>query len=176
MLLRGIGRCPAFFWMAISLDVGGLFLLLVGIFANVQVGGRGFGDCLVYSGSIIVFFSLIWWLFWCTGNIELPPEEMENAKSLAQLTRVFSERLPVKSTNSPREMDCTAIPWDAVQRNTETPPPQTQQPRYVELSNVMCPPPLYFRKDIKDLERAKKNLNRMVPAGKCDIIAPKSRE
>ncbi|XP_043571155.1 transmembrane protein 238-like [Chiloscyllium plagiosum] len=139
MVLKGIGRCPAFFWMAISLDVGGLSLLLVGIFANVQVGGRGFGDCLVYSGSIIVFFSLVWWLFWCTGNIELPPEELENAKSLAQLTRGFSERLPVKSKDSPREVDATAIRWDTVQRFSETAPPQTQQPRYVELSNVRYP-------------------------------------
>ncbi|XP_038633711.1 transmembrane protein 238-like isoform X2 [Scyliorhinus canicula] len=128
MVLGGMGRCPGFFCMAVSLDVAGLTLLLIGIFANVRVGGRGFGDCLVYSGSIIVFLSLIWWLFWCTGNIEVPLEELEKEPALeGRLARRFSQRLSVKSQGSPEEADklgkegelsvreiATAISWDMV--------------------------------------------------------------
>ncbi|XP_059804758.1 transmembrane protein 238-like isoform X2 [Hypanus sabinus] len=105
-MLKIFGRCPCLFWVAIILDLVGLSLLLTGIFAHVQVSGRGVGDCFIYTGAIVVFFSLIWWLSWCTGNIEVSPEELERGavvreNSLAKLTRKFSERLTDKRHISP---------------------------------------------------------------------------
>ncbi|XP_051889298.1 transmembrane protein 238-like [Pristis pectinata] len=151
---RWLGGAPCLFWVAISLDLVGLSLLLIGIFANVQVSGRGVGDCFVYTGAIIIFFSLIWWLSWCTGNIEVSLEELEKGavvreNSLAKLTRKFSERLAVKKHISPAEDSkqnkkgvgelSTANGRDVGREWGEVWPQQRQEPRYVELSNVRRP-------------------------------------
>ncbi|XP_043946475.1 transmembrane protein 238-like [Protopterus annectens] len=69
----GLGRCACAFWLAVTFDVFGLTVLLIGVFANVF-----FYDFLIYAGAIIIFLSLIWWIFWYTGNIEVPPEELED--------------------------------------------------------------------------------------------------
>ncbi|KAG9483900.1 hypothetical protein GDO78_009685 [Eleutherodactylus coqui] len=67
----GLGRCTCCFWLAVAFDVFGLAVLLIGVFVNVF-----FYDFLIYAGSIVIFLSLIWWVFWYTGNIEVPPEEL----------------------------------------------------------------------------------------------------
>ncbi|CAN9505350.1 unnamed protein product [Ophioblennius macclurei] len=69
----GLGRCVACFWLAVVFDVVGLTVLLVGVFANVF-----FYDLLIYAGAIVIFLSLIWWVFWYSGNIEVPPAELED--------------------------------------------------------------------------------------------------
>ncbi|XP_044089158.1 transmembrane protein 238-like isoform X2 [Neovison vison] len=66
----GLGRCRHFFWLGVVFDTVGATLLFTGVFAHLL-----FYDLLLYLGSIIIFFSLLWWVFWYTGNIELTAEE-----------------------------------------------------------------------------------------------------
>ncbi|XP_074511141.1 transmembrane protein 238 [Sebastes fasciatus] len=70
---RGLGRCVCCFWLAVAFDVFGLLVLLLGVFVNVF-----FYDLLIYAGAIVIFLSLIWWVFWYSGNIEVPPAELED--------------------------------------------------------------------------------------------------
>uniref|UniRef100_A0A3B5ABX9 Si:dkeyp-72e1.6 n=1 Tax=Stegastes partitus TaxID=144197 RepID=A0A3B5ABX9_9TELE len=62
---RGLGRCVCCFWLAVAFDAVGLGVLLIGVFVNIF-----FYDLLIYAGAIIIFLSLIWWVFWYSGNIE----------------------------------------------------------------------------------------------------------
>uniref|UniRef100_G3TUL8 Transmembrane protein 238 like n=2 Tax=Elephantidae TaxID=9780 RepID=G3TUL8_LOXAF len=66
----GLGRCRHFFWLGVVFDAVGVVVLFTGVFADLF-----FYDLLLYLGSIIIFLSLLWWVFWYTGNIEMPPEE-----------------------------------------------------------------------------------------------------
>lgn len=140
------------FWAAVALDVAGLSLLLIGIFGKVQVKSRGVGDCFIYSGAIIVFLSLIWWLSWCTGNIEVSLEELERGamhkgNGLAKLTSKFSERLAAKRQLSPAEGEkglgemSTVNAWDVARLYGEVSAQQQQrqEARYVELNSVRPP-------------------------------------
>ncbi|XP_029363907.1 transmembrane protein 238 [Echeneis naucrates] len=70
---QGLGRCVCCFWLAVAFDVFGLLVLLIGVFVNVF-----FYDLLIYAGAIVIFLSLIWWVFWYSGNIEVPPAELED--------------------------------------------------------------------------------------------------
>ncbi|XP_043330925.1 transmembrane protein 238-like [Cervus elaphus] len=67
-----LGRCALFFGLALLLDVVGLVLLLVGIFASLD-----FWDFLIYTGSLILAFSLLFWIAWYTLNIEVPLEKLD---------------------------------------------------------------------------------------------------
>ncbi|XP_008291504.1 transmembrane protein 238 [Stegastes partitus] len=70
---RGLGRCVCCFWLAVAFDAVGLGVLLIGVFVNIF-----FYDLLIYAGAIIIFLSLIWWVFWYSGNIEVAPAELED--------------------------------------------------------------------------------------------------
>lgn len=70
---RGLGRCTCCFWLAVAFDVLGLLVLLLGVFVNVF-----FYDLLIYAGAIVIFLSLVWWVFWYSGNIEVPPAELQD--------------------------------------------------------------------------------------------------
>ncbi|KAK2816801.1 hypothetical protein Q5P01_024992 [Channa striata] len=70
---RGLGRCVCCFWLAVAFDIVGLVVLLIGVFVNVF-----FYDLLIYAGAIVIFLSLIWWVFWYSGNIEVPPADLED--------------------------------------------------------------------------------------------------
>uniref|UniRef100_A0A3Q2QHG3 Si:dkeyp-72e1.6 n=1 Tax=Fundulus heteroclitus TaxID=8078 RepID=A0A3Q2QHG3_FUNHE len=61
----GLGRCACSFWLAVAFDIVGLTVLLLGVFVSVF-----FYDLLIYAGAIVIFLSLIWWVFWYSGNIE----------------------------------------------------------------------------------------------------------
>ncbi|XP_078061297.1 transmembrane protein 238-like [Mustelus asterias] len=78
MALKGLSRCTYALWLAVVLDVVGLVTLLVGVFGSLQRGGRDYGDMLIYTGAIVVFASLIGWVFWYTGNIEITWDELAN--------------------------------------------------------------------------------------------------
>uniref|UniRef100_A0A8C3I6L1 Transmembrane protein 238 n=1 Tax=Chrysemys picta bellii TaxID=8478 RepID=A0A8C3I6L1_CHRPI len=69
----GLGRCVAAFWLALAFDALGLVVLLTGVFANLF-----FSDLLIYAGGIGIFLSLIWWVFWYAGNLEVPPAELRD--------------------------------------------------------------------------------------------------
>ncbi|KAJ0058142.1 hypothetical protein NL108_008722 [Boleophthalmus pectinirostris] len=61
--------------LAIVLDVVGLLLLLIGIFAPLS-----FWDFFVFSGPVLIFLSLILWIFWYLGNLKVPEEELNLPK------------------------------------------------------------------------------------------------
>ncbi|XP_021089696.1 uncharacterized protein LOC110343082 [Mesocricetus auratus] len=67
---RGLGHCRHFFWLGVAFDAVGVSVLFTGVFANLL-----FYDMLLYLGSIIIFVSLLWWIFWYTGNIEALPDD-----------------------------------------------------------------------------------------------------
>ncbi|KAM5296484.1 transmembrane protein 238 [Glossophaga mutica] len=93
----GLGRCRMALLLAVALDVAGMAALLTGVFAQLQVRGRDFGDLLIYSGALLVFMSLLGWILWYTGNIEISRQELERdyglqPSALARLARKLSRR------------------------------------------------------------------------------------
>ncbi|MEQ2200646.1 hypothetical protein XENOCAPTIV_001225 [Xenoophorus captivus] len=66
-----IGRCMVFFFIAILLDAVGFVLFFVGIAAHVS-----YWDFLVLSGPLLMFLSLLCWILWYLGNLEVPFEEL----------------------------------------------------------------------------------------------------
>ncbi|XP_073435775.1 transmembrane protein 238-like [Dendrobates tinctorius] len=101
---RLVGRCPLFFLLAVSFDVLGFCLILSGVFAELQLNGRSFGEFLIYGGGILLFFSLLWWLAWYSLNLEVSMEELmkdpqdaPKKRHLAQLARKASKRFSKRS-------------------------------------------------------------------------------
>ncbi|XP_029453441.1 transmembrane protein 238-like [Rhinatrema bivittatum] len=94
---RRCGRCSLLIWLALVFDVAGLALVLVGIFGSLQRQGRSFGDFLIYSGGIVLFFSLLWWLLWYLCNLEVSLDELSQEPvwgyGWLQLARKVTERL-----------------------------------------------------------------------------------
>lgn len=69
----GQNRCTnVFLSIAVILDVVGLLLLLVGIFAPLS-----FWDFFVLSGPLLIFLSLILWIFWYLGSLTVSEEELD---------------------------------------------------------------------------------------------------
>ncbi|XP_045442481.1 transmembrane protein 238-like [Pipistrellus kuhlii] len=66
------GRCALLLVLALLLDALGLVLLLVGILAALD-----YWDFLIYSGSLILLFSLLFWIIWYSVNIGLPLEKLD---------------------------------------------------------------------------------------------------
>lgn len=102
----GVGRCKCSFWFAVAHDVLGVFIMMVGVF-----GGLVIHDLFIYAGAIVIFLSLIWWVFWYTGNIDVPPEELQDdvgmsklkERGLGQVVRRVSGRLSSGIRNSFRK-------------------------------------------------------------------------
>ncbi|XP_008434475.1 transmembrane protein 238-like [Poecilia reticulata] len=69
----GVGRCKCAFWLAVVQDVLGVLVIMVGVFSGLVIH-----DVFIYGGAIVIFLSLIWWIFWYSGNIDVPPEELED--------------------------------------------------------------------------------------------------
>ncbi|XP_074176143.1 transmembrane protein 238-like [Rhinolophus sinicus] len=66
------GRCACLLILALLIDAAGLVLLLVGIFAPLD-----YWDFFVYSGALILAFSLLFWIIWYSLNIELSLEKLD---------------------------------------------------------------------------------------------------
>uniref|UniRef100_A0A8C3X3T1 Transmembrane protein 238 like n=1 Tax=Catagonus wagneri TaxID=51154 RepID=A0A8C3X3T1_9CETA len=66
------GRCALFLSLALLLDAVGLVILLLGILAPLD-----YWDFLVYTGSLILAFSLLFWVTWYSLNIEVPLEKLD---------------------------------------------------------------------------------------------------
>ncbi|KAJ0058141.1 hypothetical protein NL108_008711, partial [Boleophthalmus pectinirostris] len=101
---RAIGACVPFFLLAVLFDVLGIILLFLGIFANLRIDGRFYGDFLIYTGSIILFFSIGLWLLWYLGNIPPPYDPLtasvKHGNSIVEIARKFSRRLSEKLTET----------------------------------------------------------------------------
>uniref|UniRef100_A0A8C2WI12 Si:dkey-16i5.8 n=1 Tax=Cyclopterus lumpus TaxID=8103 RepID=A0A8C2WI12_CYCLU len=102
----GVGRCKCSFWFAVAHDIVGVFIMMVGVF-----GGLVIHDLFIYGGAIIIFLSLIWWVFWYSGNIDVPPEELEDDvglikvknRGLSRVVRRVSDRFTSRIWNSFRK-------------------------------------------------------------------------
>lgn len=65
-------RCTTFFLsLAVIMDVVGLAIFFIGIAAPLS-----FWDFFVLSGPLLIFLSLILWIFWYIGNITVSEEEL----------------------------------------------------------------------------------------------------
>lgn len=99
MDLKFLGECVPLFSFAIIIDVIGLVILFIGIFADLRVDGQFYGDFLIYSGALILFCSLALWIMWYVGNIRvstLGPRRdslLSQKHSFKQLARKLTERL-----------------------------------------------------------------------------------
>ncbi|XP_073345547.1 transmembrane protein 238-like [Pagrus major] len=99
----GVGRCKCSFWFAVAHDILGVLIMMVGVF-----GGLIIHDLFIYAGAIIIFLSLIWWVFWYSGNIDVPPEELEDDvgmmklknRRLSRVVRRVSDRLSSRIRDS----------------------------------------------------------------------------
>ncbi|NXU67350.1 TM238 protein, partial [Horornis vulcanius] len=69
---RRLGRCAAIAILALVCDALGLLILLVGILAPISSW-----DFFVYGGALTLLFSLLFWVFWYTFNIEVPLRELQ---------------------------------------------------------------------------------------------------
>ncbi|NXI54503.1 TM238 protein, partial [Chloroceryle aenea] len=65
------GRCPVILLLAVLCNVIGLSILFVGIFAPLS-----FWDFFIYTGALLLAFSLLFWIFWYTFNIEVSLKEL----------------------------------------------------------------------------------------------------
>lgn len=66
------GRCAVLVVVALLIDAVGLVLLLVGILASLD-----YWDFLVYTGSLFLAFSLLFWVIWYSLNIDLSLEKLD---------------------------------------------------------------------------------------------------
>lgn len=64
-----------FLSLAVIMDVAGLLIFLVGIFAPLS-----YWDFFVFSGPLLIFLSLIPWIFWYMGNLTVSEEELNLVK------------------------------------------------------------------------------------------------
>ncbi|XP_039598192.1 transmembrane protein 238a [Polypterus senegalus] len=97
MPCHGLSHCKLALLFAVLMDILGVAALLIGVFAPLEIGGKDFGDLLVYSGSILVFISLLGWVFWYSGNIEgLETSDRQlwpKRGAIERLTRTLSRRM-----------------------------------------------------------------------------------
>ncbi|KAM6913296.1 transmembrane protein 238 [Lycodopsis pacificus] len=97
--VKCIGGCLSAFFAAVLLDVLGVILLFVGIFADVRFGGRFYGDFFIYTGSLVIFTSLAFWIMWYVGNVPVSEDYgwmRKRSGGVARLARKLTERLSQK--------------------------------------------------------------------------------
>ncbi|XP_053493823.1 transmembrane protein 238-like [Ictalurus furcatus] len=69
-LKRIIGQCAPLFFLAVTFDLVGFIVLLVGLCGSLQIGGRYYGDFLALTGAVLMFFGVGMWVMWYAGNLD----------------------------------------------------------------------------------------------------------
>ncbi|MEQ2253570.1 hypothetical protein ILYODFUR_033533 [Ilyodon furcidens] len=100
----GLSHCRLALVFAVVMDVLGVTSLLLGVFASIEIKGKDFGDMLVYSGALLVLFSMAGWVLWYSGNIEgLHLQKDLNGgmgSAVDRLARTLSRRIRLPRTHS----------------------------------------------------------------------------
>lgn len=143
------GRCGVFLAGALVLDAVGLALVLAGTVGRPRLDGRLYEDFLALSGGLLLFLSLLCWLFWYSGNLrgvvdeELPLDCRPNSPppgpghtaaprshpSLLRLAAKLSERL----SQRPRRPSPASVtvpvrpPDDPLELSRRPPQPDTAE-------------------------------------------------
>ncbi|XP_030597702.1 transmembrane protein 238-like [Archocentrus centrarchus] len=94
----GLSHCKLALVFAVFMDLLGGAALLVGVFANLKMQERDYGDLLVYTGALFVVMSLAGWVLWYSGNIEglTPAEETKQghiSSAVDRLARTLSRKI-----------------------------------------------------------------------------------
>ncbi|KAL2084113.1 hypothetical protein ACEWY4_019631 [Coilia grayii] len=102
----GLTHCKFALVFAVLMDFLGVASLLTGVFAPLEIKGRDFGDLLVYSGALLILFSMAGWVMWYSGNIEglaVGKELTYKRSAVDRLARSLSRRIrrPHRSHSEP---------------------------------------------------------------------------
>ncbi len=92
----GLTHCKFFLVFAVLMDIFGVSALLIGVFVPLEIGGRDFGDLLLYSGALLVLMSMGGWIMWYSGNIEglISGNELTHKRNAVDcLVRTLSHRM-----------------------------------------------------------------------------------
>lgn len=72
-------NCPsAFLGIAIFLDVVGIILFLIGVSTPTVLA---YWDFFVFSGPLLIFLSLVLWIFWYMGKLKVSEDELNLPRS-----------------------------------------------------------------------------------------------
>lgn len=100
----GLSHCKLALVFAVLMDLLGVISLMLGVFAPLEIKGQDFGDLLVYSGALLVLFSLAGWVMWYSGNIEGLTSKIELGGvvggAVDRLARNLSRRIRLPRTQS----------------------------------------------------------------------------
>ncbi|CAL8257649.1 unnamed protein product [Boreogadus saida] len=99
----GLTHCKLALVFAVAMDLLGVISMLLGVFASLEFEGQDFGDLLVYSGALLVLFSMGGWVIWYSGNIQgLTTTKKLGGTAFDRLARNLSRRIRMpRSQSSP---------------------------------------------------------------------------
>ncbi|KAK2903338.1 hypothetical protein Q8A67_008051 [Cirrhinus molitorella] len=99
----GLTHCKFVLVFAVLMDLFGVSALLIGVFVPLEIGGRDFGDLLLYSGALLLLMSMGGWVMWYSGNIEglISGNEVTHKRNAVErLARTLSRRIKKKPHRS----------------------------------------------------------------------------
>lgn len=100
----GLSHCKLALVFAVLTDLLGAISLLTGVFAPLEIQGKDFGDLMVYTGALLVLFSLAGWVIWYSGNLEGLTSQKELGGAVGgavdRLARSLSRRIRLPRTRS----------------------------------------------------------------------------